>query len=160
MMDKTFVLNHPMRADIAAQFIASNWKEMFASGHPMAVRCYEHKERRTLEQQSLMWIRLGEIAEQAWVGGRQFSAEVWHEHAKREYLPDEDGPTKRCRKGYSKWALLPSGERSLIGSTTQLTTFGMAEYMEQLMAYGATELGVRFAPTPAEAAAFHRERAA
>lgn len=159
VMDKTFVLDHPARVGFAERFIASNWKEMLESGHPMAVRVYEHKEKRTLEQQSLMWIRLEEIAAQAWVAGRQFQAVVWHEHAKREFLPDEEGPTKRCRKGYVKWAALPNGDRSLIGSTTQLTTFGMAEYMEQLMAYGAGELGVRFAPTPAEAAQFHRERA-
>ena len=158
-LDRTFVLDNELRAEAAARFIASNWRAMNEAGHPMALRCYEHKERRTLEQQSLMWIRLGEISEQAWVGGRQFSAEVWHEWAKSEYLPDEIGPTKRCRKGYVKWAVMPSGERTLIGSTTQLTTFGMAEYMEQLQAYGASELGVRFAPTPAEAAAFHRERA-
>lgn len=155
-MERTFVLDSQVRADISVKFIAANWPAMVAAGHPMAVRCYEHKERRTLEQQSLMWVRLGEIAAQAWVGGRQFSAEIWHEWAKREFLPDEDGPTKRCRKGYAKWAILPNGERSLIGSTTQLTTAGMAEYMTALEAYGATELGVRFEPTPAEAAQFHR----
>lgn len=159
-LDRTFVLDGDERVEAAGRFVAANWRAMDTAGHPMAIRCYEHKERRTLEQQSLMWIRLGEIADQAWVGGRQFSAEVWHEHFKREFLPDEDGPTKHCRKGYSKWAVMPNGDRTLIGSTTQLTTAGMGEYMEQLQAYGAGELGVRFAPTPAEAAAFHRERAA
>jgi hypothetical protein len=160
MMDRTFVLDNDLRAEAAARFIASNWRQMMAAGHAMALRCYEFKEVRTREQQSLMWIRVGEIAAQAWVGGRQYSEEVWHEQLKREYLPDEVGPTKRCRKGYVKWAVMPSGDRALIGSTTQLTTFGMSEYMDQVMAYGAGELGVRFAPTPAEAAQFHRERSA
>lgn len=160
MMDRTFVLDSEIRVEAAARFIAANWRQMLAAGHAMALRCYEHKEQRTREQQSLMWIRVGEIAAQAWVGGRQYSDEVWHEQLKREYLPDEEGPTKRCRKGYRKWDVMPSGERVLVGSTTQLTTFGMSEYMDQVMAYGAIDLGVRFAPTPAEAAQFHRERAA
>ena len=38
----------------------------------------------------------------------------------------------------------PAGERVLIGSTTQLTTLGMSRYIEQIEAYGASELGVRF----------------
>jgi hypothetical protein len=126
---------------------------MQAAGHPLAVRIYEHKDRRTLEQQSLMWIRLGEVAAQAWVGGRQYADVTWHEHCKREFLPDEDGPSKRCRKGYRKWDINPmTGERVLIGSTTQLTTFGMSEYMTQLEAWGSDELGVRFSATPREAA--------
>lgn len=150
-LDRTIILVGEQQAKAAISFISQNWAAMAAAEHPMAVRLYEHKDRRTLEQQSLMWIRLGEIAGQAWVGGRQFSDDVWHIHFKREFLPDEEGPTKRCRKGYAKWALMPSGERELIGSTTQLTTFGMAEYMTQIMAYGAGDLGVRFAPTPREA---------
>ncbi len=125
---------------------------MADDGHVLAVRLYEYKDQRTLEQQGLMWIRLGEIAAQAWVGGRQYPDDVWHEHAKREFLPDEEGPTKRARKGYRKWDYLPNMDRVLVGSTTGLTTFGMAEYMTQILAYGSTELGVHFAPTPREMA--------
>lgn len=138
---------------MALAVMQANWEAMAKAGHPMAVRLYEHKDSRTLEQQSLMWIRLGEVEKQAWVDGRQFADETWHEHFKREFLPDEVGPTKSCRKGYRKWSHLPSGERVLVGSTTQLTTFGMAEYMTQLMACGAGTLGVRFSATPAEMAA-------
>lgn len=149
-LDRTIILVSEPQFNLAVAVIGKNWEAMASSGHPMAVKLFEHKERRTLEQQALMWIRLEDIATQAWLGGRQFSAEVWHIHFKREFLPDEEGPTKRCRKGYRKWAILPSGEREMIGTTTQLTTFGMAEYMTQLMAYGAGELGVHFSPTPRE----------
>lgn len=148
-LDKTFVLGNESAWAWAMGMIESNWRAMAASGHPMAVRIYEHKDQRTLQQQALMWIRLEEIAVQAWVDGRQYADETWHEQMKKEYLPNEEGPTKRCRRGYRKYTILPDGERRLIGSTTQLTTFGMAEYMEKLMAFGAS-LGVRFAPTPRE----------
>lgn len=152
-LDRTIILNTPQQCQQVAALISGNWLEMHSAGHPLAVRIYEHKDRRTLEQQSLMWIRLGEVAVQAWVGGRQYADVTWHEHCKREFLPDEDGPTKRCRKGYRKWDINPmTGERVLIGSTTQLTTFGMSEYMTQLEAWGSGELGVRFSATPREAA--------
>lgn len=158
-LDRTFILDNESRVEALVRFLMSNWKQMLAGGITMAVRAYEHKEKRSIEQNSLMWIRLGEIADQAWVNGCQFSDEVWHEHFKREFLPDEEGPTKRCRKGYRKWVALPSGEKALIGSTTQLTTFGMAEYMHELEAFGALELGVRFSPTPREFSEFHRRAA-
>lgn len=143
-MDKTIVIVSAAHAEQACQIIRGNWKAMHAAGHPLAVSLYEYKSTRSIEQQSLMWVRLGEIAEQAWVNGRQFAAETWHEHCKREFLPDETGPTKRARKGYKKWELLPNGERALVGSTTKLTTFGMSEYMTALESWAAQELGVRF----------------
>jgi hypothetical protein len=155
-IDRTIVLTGKPQADAAISCILNNYKAMADSGHPMAARMYEHKDTRTLEQQSLMWIRLSEISAQAWVGGRQFDADTWHCYAKKQFLPEEDGPTKFARKGYRKWTILPSGERELYGSTTQLTTAGMAEYMTALMAYGSTELGVMFSATPREIAEFGR----
>lgn len=157
-LDRTIILAGEGQVELVAAVLARNWRQAAESGHPLAVRIYEHKSSRTLEQQALMWIRLGEIAAQAWVGNRQYSAEVWHEWAKREFLPEDDGPTKLARKGYRKWAVMPSGARTLTGSTTQLTTAGMSEYMEKLMAYGAQELGVQFGATPAEMAAWRFDK--
>lgn len=150
-LDRSVVILGELQRNTALSIIDANWRAMAAAGHPLAIRIYEHKEQRSIEQQALMWIRLGEISEQGWINGQQFSDESWHIYFKRLYLPEEEGPSKRCRKGYRKWASVPGrDERELVGSTTQLTTFGMSEYMEQLMAFGATELGVQFGPTPAE----------
>jgi hypothetical protein len=151
-LDRTFILRDSQQLMAVSVVIAANWKAMAASEHPLAVHVYEHKDKRTLEANALMWVRLGEIAEQAWVGGRQYAADLWHEFCKEKFLPDEAGPTKRTRKGYRKYDYLPNGRRDLVGSTTLLTTFGMHEYMEQLTAYGAGELGVMFSATPREMA--------
>lgn len=104
---------------------------------------------RSLPQNALMWAaRLKDISQQAWVDGRQFSEEVWHEHLKREYLPEGDeedlGKLVKDPEKYRKWAILPSGERDLVGSTTQLTKYGFSQYMMQVEAWAAQELGVRF----------------
>ena len=64
--------------------------------------------KRTPRQNRRYWGKgiLAQIAEQAVVGGRQFSAEIWHEQFKRQFIGVEE---------------LPDG--SVIGkSSTKLTT--------------------------------------
>ena len=55
------------------------------AARPLEVVIREEKRKRTLDQNSLYWSGpLRDIAEQAWVQGRQYSAEVFHEHFKRD----------------------------------------------------------------------------
>lgn len=106
----------------------------------VVVRPYVRKRRD--EANALYWVRLAEISEQAWIGGRQYSSEIWAEYCKAKMLPEqyEQGITL---DGYEKYAILPDGSRSVIGSTTKLTTRGFADYLTQVEAFGA-ELGVLF----------------
>lgn len=116
---------------------------------PLEVVIREKQKARTPDQNSRMWAgALRDLAEQAYIEGRTYSAEVWHEYLKREYLPEEFD-AELCKEGYRKWDYTPSGERVLVGSTTQLTKKGMAQYMEQLHAHGAN-LGVMFSAAPGE----------
>lgn len=103
---------------------------------------------RSPDQNALMWTGpLRDISEQAYVGGRRYSAEVWHESLKRDYLPEDDAPDLcelvKDPLTWRKWDMTPNGERVLIGSTTQLTKKGFSMYLEQVEAYGAM-LGVQF----------------
>lgn len=116
---------------------------------PLVVTIAEEIKARKPDQNALMWAGpLKDISEQAYVGGRTYSAEIWAEQFKREFLPDahEEGIT---RDGYQKWALTPMGHRVLIGSTTQLTVKGFALYLQQVEAFGAG-LGVMFHERPAQ----------
>ena len=71
---------------------------------------------------------LAQIAEQATVNGKLYSAEVWHEQFKRMFI------------GFDE---LPNGQ--IIGkSSTGLTTAEFCDFCTQVEAYAATELGVRF----------------
>jgi len=110
---------------------------------PLEVVIREETKRRKPDANAAMWAGpLKDLSEQAWLEGHQYSAEVWHHWAKKEFLPDEFDP-ELCMDGYQKWAIDPAGDRVLIGSTTELTVKGMSEYMEQLIAFGAN-LDVKF----------------
>ena len=109
-------------------------------------------KQRGLDQNAKMWVGpLKDIEEQAWVNRRQYSAEVWHEHFKAEYLPEIDDPDLdtlvKHPETYRKWDTNPKGERVLVGSTTDLTKRGFALYLQQVEAFGAS-LGVLFTASP------------
>ena len=88
------------------------------------------RRKRTSKQNRRYWGKgvLAQIAEQAVVGGRQFSAEIWHEQFKRQFIGVEE---------------LPDG--SVIGkSSTKLTTTEFCDFCDAVEAYACTELGVTF----------------
>jgi hypothetical protein len=111
---------------------------------PLELVIREEVKARKPDQNALMWAGpLRDIAAQGYVNGRTFSAEVWHEHFKREYLPEQFDPSL-CKEGYRKWDVTPKGDRVLVGSTTELTVRGFALYLKEVEAYAQTELGVQF----------------
>lgn len=87
-------------------------------------------KKRTKPQNRRYWGRgvLAQIAEQATVGGRLYSAESWHEQFKRMFI------------GFDE---LPNGQ--IIGkSSKDLDTEQFSKFCTQVEAYAATELSVRF----------------
>ena len=100
----------------------------------------EPVKARGLDANGYYFMRLGEIAKQAWFAGRQFNTDVWHEHCKREIMPD----TVTTKDGIerSKWIEMPTGLPTVI-STTQLDKKCFSEYTSEVEAFGAS-LGVMF----------------
>jgi len=113
---------------------------------PLEVIIREEQKGRSLSANALMWAGpLNDIATQAWVHGRQYSALIWHEYFKEKFLPDFPDPAQ-VKDGYKKYEETPDGKRILIGSTQKLTKHGFNLYIESIYAYGA-DLGVRFSET-------------
>ena len=103
-----------------------------------------YKKPRTSSQNALQWAEaISTIAEQAYILGKAYSPNVWHEFLKAKFLPEKyiEGETM---EGYQKYIELPDGQIKMVGSTTKLTTKGFSNYMEQVYAYAVTELGVQF----------------
>lgn len=133
-----FILNNPQAKANAIRMINEASFEF-----PLEVGIFPFKKKRTGEQNKLMWrSMIGDFTQQGIINGRQFSAEVWHEYLKEKFLPEEltQGETL---KGYKKYIEMPNGNLKMVGSTTQLTTVGMTNYLEACYAFGA-ELGIRF----------------
>lgn len=117
---------------------------------PLEVVIRDQVKQRKLDQQGLMWAGpLKDISEQVYVNGRTYSDKVWHEEFKARFLP-EQYDEELTKDGYRKWDVKPNGERVLVGSTTDLTIKGMAQYITQIHAFGA-EMGVLFHANPNEA---------
>ena len=125
-MQRLFVIHSQLHANALFAFVRANYEAMADEGRPMAVLVTEHKSKRNTSQNALMWVVLNQIASNAWVNGKQFNAEAWHEFFKRKFIG--------CNE-------LPNGQTLGI-STTTLDIAAFAEYVTQIQAYAGTELGI------------------
>lgn len=126
-MLRMFVLRDEIHAKSLWGFLKVNWRECARAGRPLAVTVSQHKDKRTIEQNKRYWAILNEIAEQAWVAGKQFTAEAWHEYYKRKLIGVEE---------------LPDG--SSVGiSTTTLNVEEFGNYMTRMEVDAVQELGVQ-----------------
>jgi hypothetical protein len=113
--------------NLAKQFenAASVAIRTLASGRKLELWLVDPKSKRTGDQNRRLWVLLHQLAAIAWVDGKQYSAEVWHEHLKRELLGVEEIP-------------LPNGQVQTRGiSTTTLTVSEMATYMDRIEQWAA-----------------------
>lgn len=116
---------------------------------PLEFVLCEEVKTRNLDQNSAMWSGpLFDISEQAWIDKRRLTAKGWHEVFKRLYLPEEFD-AELCKKAYQKWDYDLDGEPILIGSSTDLTVKGFAQYLTQVEAHGAN-MGVMYHANPHE----------
>jgi hypothetical protein len=125
-MLRTFVLREETHAQALWTFLKKNWNAMAREGKPLAVTVNEHKAKRSAEQNKLYWDRLRAISEQAWIDGKRFSAEAWHEHYKRKLI------------GYEE---LPGGGSVGI-STTTLSVAEFSDHIERVTEHAVTHLGI------------------
>lgn len=98
----------------------------------------EDEDDRTLRQNRFYFgVVLAQISEQAQLGGTRYVSEAWHEHGKRQFLGFE--VLKVAVAGRKR----PQVYRRL-RSTKDLSVKQMSEYLDQLIAYASTDLGVAF----------------
>jgi hypothetical protein len=103
-------------------------KRWLQDGRRLVLTCGPRK--RTKLQNARYWGKgvLAQIAEQAAPGGKLYSADVWHEQFKRQFIGVIE---------------LPNGE--VVGmSSAKLTTAEFSEFCTKVEAYACTELGVTF----------------
>jgi hypothetical protein len=129
-MQKTIVLRGDQQAQSLWAFLKNNWRAMADAGKPLAVSITEAKSKRSTDQNRRYWALVTDIAEQAWVDGKQFSKEAWHELLARQF-------------GVCKEVTLPDGEIVLVRESTgdmDVATFGA--YMTKIEVFAAQDLGL------------------
>lgn len=94
----------------------------------VCIRPYNSK--RSIEQNRRLWKIYGELADKAWVNGRRYSAETWHEYCKGMFL------------GYELKAMPDGTEVKTPISTTTLNTAEMTDYQNRLQAWAAGSFGL------------------
>ena len=114
-------------------FVKANAQVFAEKGEPLRVIVTADERKRNSEQNRFLWgVVYRDIAEQAWVNGRQFTKDVWHEHCARMF-------------GVCEEMTLPNGEIIIKRkSTAEMSVGEFSIYMTQVQAYAAGELGVQF----------------
>lgn len=130
---REFVLRGHGAWSALCAFIKANAADCLRKGKPIRLIVTQDEKKRTSAMNRRYWGPvLKQIAEQAWVDGRQHKAEVWHEHFARTF-------------GFLDEVVLPYGEIvTKRKSTTDMTVTEFSEYMANVEAFAAQELGVEF----------------
>ena len=122
MLHQSFTLRDESHAARLYAFLKANWRAMADQEKPLSVIVTEKKPKRTDEQNRLYWSRLGEIADQVWLGGKRYSKDVWHEYYKAKFGPKVEGPHGQL----------------VAMSTTDLTVEAFTLYMNEIAADAAS----------------------
>jgi len=129
---RTFVLRTESNAAALHSFLKANAKAMADAGKPLEVSVSEAGAKRNVQQNRRNWALVSYIAEHAWVEGRQYSKETWHEYFARKF-------------GVMKELVLPDGEITLQReSTAEMDVDAFNGYLLRIEAYAAQELGIEF----------------
>ena len=132
---REFTLDPPAAGAVLVNFLKSNCAPFAEKGTPQRVIVTEEEMDRLDEQIAYYFGPLmRQVTEQAWVQGRQYSKEVWHEHFAKLFLP-------------AKELVLPDGEIVIKrGSIARgkISLKKMTAFITEVEAYAATELGVEF----------------
>ena len=132
---REFVLSAPHIGTILVNFLKQNAGAFVDRGTPLRVIVTEAEMDRLDEQIAYYFGPLmKQITEQAWVDGKQYSKEVWHEHFAGLYLPSTE-------------LVMPSGEIVVKrGSVARgkISLKKMTAYIQQVECYASSELGVEF----------------
>lgn len=122
---QSYVIRDPLILERVLAVIRGNWRAMAQSGHAMTCQLGTESDKRSLDQNKRMWALLQDIADNAWIDGRQFSKDAWHEHFRAMFLPKIESP---------------SGDYPV--STASLTVREFTDYINRVESYAATELGL------------------
>jgi hypothetical protein len=114
-------------------FIKANAPVFADKGEPLRlIVTAEERQRNAQQNRFYFGAVLKQVSEQAWVDGKQYDKDTWHEYFARKY-------------GILDELTLPDGEIiTRRKSTTQMSVGEFSEYLDAVQAYAGETLGVTF----------------
>lgn len=114
-------------------FIKANAPSCADKGEPLRlIVTAEERQRNAAQNRFYFGAVLKQVSEQAWVDGKQYDKDTWHEYFARKYgildeltLPDGEIVTRRK-------------------STTAMSVGEFSAYLDAIQAYAGETLGVQF----------------
>lgn len=130
---KEFTLHTPNVWHLVLAFVKANAGAALDKGTPLRVIVTAEERKRNPEQNRFYWgVVLRDISEQAWVAGRQFDKDTWHEYFADLFAEKVE-------------RILPDGRIHVSRkSTSDMSVGDFTTYLAQVQAHAANELGVSF----------------
>lgn len=130
---KEFTLRNGSVWNLLVAFVKANAPGCADKGQPLRVIVTAEERKRNEVQNRFYWgAVLRDISAQAWVDGKQFDKDTWHEYFARMY-------------GVLDELTLPDGEIvTLRKSTTKMSVGEFSTYLNAIQAYAAGQLCVEF----------------
>ncbi|WP_313818738.1 recombination protein NinB [Cupriavidus sp.] len=130
---REFVLKSPGIWPTVLAFIKANATACAEKGTPNRLIVTADERRRTNESNRYYWgVVLRDVAEPAWVDGRQYDKDTWH-----EYFADLYGVKTEKQ--------LPDGRLLLVRKSTSDYSVGeFSDYLTLVQAHAANDFGVSF----------------
>lgn len=132
---REFTLSAPAVWTAVTAFVKANAAAMVSKGKALRIIVTEDDADRLDEQIAYYFgVVIKTISEQAWVDGRQFSKDAWHEQLARDFLPPIE-------------IQLPDGEIVIRRQSIARGKIGvkaMAKFTQDVTVFAASELGVVF----------------
>jgi hypothetical protein len=130
---REFVLKNSGIWYVIVEFVKANAARYMHADKPLHIIVFDGEQKRHNLQNRYYWKAVIEqIADQAWVDGKQFSKDTWHEYFARKHCPMIE-------------FVLPDGEIiQRRKSTSEMTVKEFSEYTTTVQAESANEFGVRF----------------
>jgi hypothetical protein len=116
-------------------------RALWQDGERVSLVAQREEDAKTVQQGRFLWgVVYKEMSEQAVICGQKYSAEAWHELMKREHLP-------RRKKVVRVAGRARPVVTTTIGTTVGLSIKRMSEFIERVIAFAVTDLGVVFSET-------------
>nr|DAN36231.1 MAG TPA: NinB protein [Caudoviricetes sp.]DAN81606.1 MAG TPA: NinB protein [Caudoviricetes sp.] len=116
-------------ADNIVNLFTNELKNWLKDGD-LEITIHPYKAKRSHEQNKRLWAIYGELADKAWVNGRRYSAETWHEYCKGYFL------------GFELRTMPDGSELKTPISTTRLNVAEMTEYQNNIQSWAANEFKI------------------